>query len=170
MTHLTEGIRRDWHVVYTRPRFERKVTSQLDQLGIEFFLPTQRVLRFWSDRRKYVEEPLFPCYVFVRVGKKERYWVLKPDGVVSLVSFLGQPAIVPEAQIKAVQRVVCNKCEAESAEFLRIGQRVRIIGGPLIDLTGYLSEIRGKKRFIVNIASLRKSLAVEVDHALLRAI
>ena len=92
---------RFWYALYTRARCEKKVTMRLNELDIKSFLPMQKVLRIWSDRKKYLEQPLFPSYVFVYANLIERYESLSPYGVVRLVSFGGRPAIIPHQQIES---------------------------------------------------------------------
>ena len=67
--------RRYWYAIYTRSRFEKKIAADLTSKGLESFLPLHEVIRFWSDRKKKVEMPLFPSYVFVHANTKERYLV-----------------------------------------------------------------------------------------------
>ena len=62
-----------WFVVYTRPRWEKKVHSLLTAKSIESYCPLHKVRRKWSDRIKLVEEPLFKSYVFVRVEDKDKF-------------------------------------------------------------------------------------------------
>ena len=81
-----------WFAVWTRSRHEQVVRTQLDEKGITAFLPTVARWSRWKDRKKKVDFPLFPGYVFVRVDPAERLAVLKCTGVVSIVSFNGEPA------------------------------------------------------------------------------
>ena len=157
-----------WYVLYTRPKLEARVSKLLQDRNIESFLPTHRVLRFWADRKKYLEVPLFPCYVFVNTTHKERYQALRVNGVVRFVSFLGQPAVVPESQIHAIRAVLNEKMEFHTEPLFKVGQRVEIMGGPLEGIAGHLEEVRGKTRFIVNIDCIDRSLTIEIDRSLLR--
>src|SRR5574342_752189 len=101
MRDIATEDKRFWYALYTRARFEKKVTLQLNNLGIESFLPMHKVLRYWSDRKKYLQQPLFPSYVFVFANAKERYQSTTPYGVVKMLSFRAQPTIIPDEQIKA---------------------------------------------------------------------
>ncbi|MFQ5710087.1 MAG: transcription termination/antitermination NusG family protein, partial [bacterium] len=84
-----------WYALYTRPRFEKKVDLLLQEKGLESYLPLHTVLRRWSDRWKKVEEPLFSCYVFVRILLSQRIHAVQTDGVVRIVSFTGTPSPIP---------------------------------------------------------------------------
>ena len=85
-----------WYAAYTNPRHEKYVARQLDERSIDSFLPLYRSLRRWKDRRKQIELPLFPGYVFVHFDLQQRLRILGLPGVVRLVSFNGQPATLPE--------------------------------------------------------------------------
>ena len=64
-----------WYAVNTRPRWEKKIAKVLDTKGIENYCPVNKVTRQWSDRKKVILEPLFKCYVFVKI-EDEKKWEL----------------------------------------------------------------------------------------------
>ena len=92
-----------WYAVYIKSRAEKKAQTELQQKEIESFLPLQRKLRQWSDRKKWVEMPLIPGYLFVRVSRKEYDTVLQSSFIVSYVRFEGTAAIIPDNQIEYLQ-------------------------------------------------------------------
>ncbi len=161
---------RNWYTIYTRPRSEKKVESQITQLQIKAYLPIRTVIREWSDRRKKINEPLFPSYVFVYANAKERFLSLKSRGVVRMVSFNGQPARIPETQIEAVRRILECGYATEDYPFLSKGDAVEIISGPLTGLKGFVTEERGKKHFIVSVEGIYKSLSINIDARILKRI
>ena len=81
-----------WYAVCTRSNHEKCAAAQLDARTIEHFLPLYETVRKWKDRRKRVELPLFPGYIFVRIPLEERLRVLVTPGVVRLVGFDNRPA------------------------------------------------------------------------------
>ena len=93
-----------WYALYTEPRHEKKVAARLQQLGIEIYCPLIVQVRQWSDRKKKVEVPLLPSYVFVKVDSNERERVFQVSGVVRYLYWLGQPAIIKEAEIDMMQK------------------------------------------------------------------
>src|SRR5208282_6548405 len=100
---------RNWYALYTSPRHEKRVAEQIKQRRISCFLPLYRSVRRWKDRRKELELALFPGYVFVRLALQDRLKVLQLPSAVRLVSFYGQPAVVPEAEIEGLrQRLACG--------------------------------------------------------------
>src|SRR5258708_10402477 len=92
-----------WFAAYTSPRHEKHVSQQMERRGIQNFLPLYKLVRRWKDRRKELELPIFPGYLFVRMALRERVSVLQVPGVVQLISFQGRPAPVPDSDIEMLQ-------------------------------------------------------------------
>src|SRR5258708_23400569 len=92
-----------WFAVYTNSRHEKVVARQLQDRSIETFLPLYRTWHRWKDRRKLVELPLVPSYVFVRIEAQKRLLVLQVPAEVNLVSFQSEPAVLPETEIHALR-------------------------------------------------------------------
>ena len=99
-TPETISCGRHWYAVHTRSRHEKMVGSLLAERGIERFLPLVRTLSQWADRRKWVEKPVFPGYLFVRVHEEETPTVRETGGVVRLLGpEPSRPSIVPDAEV-----------------------------------------------------------------------
>lgn len=93
-----------WHVVYTKPKWEKKVDLNFAKKGIESWCPTQKKERQWSDRKKIIEEPLFKSYVFVKVTKEGFTNVLNTMGVVRFLYFEKKPAIIRDNEIELIRK------------------------------------------------------------------
>ncbi len=152
-----------WYALYTRPRHEKAVAEQLAGRQLEAFLPVREVLSRWKDRRKLVQLPLFPGYVFVRTPLTRKRDVVRTDGVVYMVSFHGVPAPVPDEQIEAVKEICLTKLPCDPYPYLTEGRWVRVIRGPLNGLTGILVRKKGKHRLVISVDILQQSVAVEID-------
>lgn len=153
-----------WYVVYTRSRAEKKVHSELLNMDIESFLPMQKQLRKWKDRKKWVEIPLISGYCFVYISQKEYDRVLQADNVVCYITFDGKAAIIPKQQIEALRRIV-DQYDFEvqiTSENYEPGQTVEIINGPLVGVRGELVDIRGKHKFLLRVKEIEKSFTLEV--------
>ena len=157
-----------WYAVYTRSRAEKKVLAELQANNIESFLPLQKQLRQWKDRKKWVEMPLLPGYCFVHISRNEYELVLQSNNVVCYITFEGKAAEVREEQIEALKIMLHqNEFEVEiTHENFSIGKKAEIIRGPLLGLQGELIDIRGKHKFLLRIEQLDKNFIVEVpaDH------
>lgn len=157
---------RHWHALYVRSRFERKVFDQLQDMGVEAYLPLITQIKQWSDRRKKVEEPLFKSYLFVRNNEKEYLAILNLVGVVKFVTFERKAVVVPENQIIAIKRYIDDyeqdkEDKVMRSEDLKIGQMVRITHGPMQGLIGRLESVKDK-RLVVYIEAVGQYLPVSI--------
>lgn len=161
---------RFWHALYVRSRSEKKVLSQLEEHGYTAYLPLVTQLKQWSDRKKKVEEPLFKSYVFVYSNEKEYIPILNVYGVIKFVCFEKKAVVVPENQILAIKKFVSDYERGEgfkmlNDEDLKVGQKVRIINGPMKGLTGRLETIRNKRHLIVYIDVVGQCIPVHIPRA-----
>ena len=152
-----------WYAIHTRSRHEKRVDARLHEKGIISFLPLNVVYRKWSDRYKKVEMPLFSGYVFVNICLKDRLPVLQTDGVVSLVSFNGIPAPIPDDQIGALQKVLDKQPSVSLADYYTPGTRVRVTQGPLRDIEGTLVHVKNDSRLILSIDGIQQAISLEID-------
>ena len=155
----------NWYAIHTYPRHEKKVATELTQRGVETYLPLVSKLNQWSDRRKLVELPLFPCYTFVRVEStaEARVRVLRVNGVIGLVGASGHGAPIPDNQIEDVRILLKNKIAFDPYPFLKIGQRVRVRGGSLDGLEGILIDRVRNRRLVISVESIERSLSISIE-------
>ena len=153
----------EWNAIYTRHQHEKIVADNLTRSGLEVFLPTYNVIRQWTDRKKCLSLPLFPCYVFLRSPFEQRWTILATPGVHSFVMCAGRPAPIPDLEIEAVRKAVASSLRVEPHPFLRCGDWVRVKSGPLEGIEGILVRKKGSYRLILSLQQVGKSMAVEVD-------
>jgi transcription antitermination factor NusG len=134
-------------------------------MEIETFLPLQRKLRQWSDRKKWVELPLISGYLFVKASRKEYDQVLQSNYVVCYVRFEGKAAIIPDSQIEYLKLMLKqDNSEIEiTREQLLPGQMIEVVAGPFIGLKGKLQKIRGKSKVAIELEQLGYSALVEIQ-------
>jgi transcription antitermination factor NusG len=154
----------NWYALYTCPRHEKCVAYQIEQRSISCFLPLYRSVRRWKDRRKELELALFPGYVFVRLAPKDRLRVLQLPSAVRLVSFNGEPAVLPEAEIEGLRRRLSSGC-VEPHPYLNVGRRVRVCAGPMQGLEGIIVRRKDRCRVVFSLDLIMRSVAVEVDES-----
>lgn len=152
-----------WYALYTKPRHEKKVFEQLEQKNIVSYLPLHKILKQWSDRKKWVEEPLFKSYVFVQGDNQIRYHALQSHGAVNFLSFNGKPSPVYEWEIDTIKRILKDASDVEPCNPYHIGDAVKVKHGPLIGLSGRLIEIQGTRKLIVMIDSIKQALRFKID-------
>ena len=160
----------NWYALSTKARHEKKVHSQLLQKGITSYLPLQTIHRRWSDRYKEVQEPVFSCYIFVKIPLKQRLEVLQTDGAVRLVSFNGIPATIPDDQVNAIRTILENNYQIEKVDYLTPGQKIEVIQGPLKGTRGILAEVKNRHRLILRIDSIMQAISFNIDYRDIKVI
>ncbi len=159
-----------WHALYTYPRHERAVATELESRSVEVFLPSQVTESRWKDRRVKLQTPVFPGYVFTRIRPAQRRDVLSAAGSIRLLSFNGAPAPIDDREIEAVRLCLDRGASMEPRPQFELGDHVRVCGGPLRGLEGRISRCKDERRLLVPITLINQSVAVEVDVSLLEAI
>ncbi len=152
-----------WYVVYTRPRWEKKIASVLLAKGIEHYCPLNKVLKQWSDRKKIVLEPLFKGYIFVKLDEAVKWDIKGVDGIINFVFWLGKPALVKEEEIVTIKKFLQEFTGVEVTEKrLDINTKVLVKQGILMNYRGIIVEIKGNKA-TVNIDSMGLELSAIFD-------
>jgi transcription antitermination factor NusG len=151
-----------WYALTVAPRKEKVTAQTLRVAGFEDFLPLYSSERFWSDRIKRLERPLFPGYVFCRFDPRLRQVILKTPGVVSIVSFGKTPEPVDDGEVGALQAVCRSGLAATPWPTPEVGSKVQLHEGPLRGLEGILVEDK-KTRLVLSLTLLQRSVAVEID-------
>jgi transcription antitermination factor NusG len=152
-----------WYAAYTSSHHEKRVVTHFAERRIESFLPLYRSLRRWKNRCAVsLDLPLFPNYVFVRMGARERVRVLEVPGVLALVGFGKILAPLPDLEIEAL-RAGLGQRKVEPYPYLVIGERVRIKAGAMLGLEGVLVRKKSNFRVVLALEAIMKCVAVEVD-------
>ena len=160
-----------WYAVYTNPRAEKQVYERLVENKIEAYLPLKKTIRQWSDRKKIVEMPLLPSYIFVKTSLKSFPLVYKTYGVVKFISFEGKPVAIPQKQIDILRLLIDSDTEIEvTSENFAKGDNVEVISGALTGLTGELIQTGSNSRFIVRIDKLDQNLILNIPKTFLKKI
>jgi transcription antitermination factor NusG len=155
---------KNWYVVNTLPRWEKKIVKVLLLKGIENYCPLHKVQKQWSDRKKIVEEPLFKGFVFVQLEESEKWKILEIQGIRSFIYWLGKPATVRDSEIDNIRKYLNEfpHAKSESIEF-ETGQEVLINQGILMDYKGIILEVRNRKA-LVKIEAMGLILSAEFDY------
>jgi transcription antitermination factor NusG len=137
---------KNWYVVYTLPRWEKKVALLLTDRGIDHYCPLNKVNRQWSDRRKTVIEPLFKGYVFVHVTDKNKWEVRDIRGILNFVHWQSKPAIVQDKEMETIRKFLQEFSDVEVLDQqMEVGKEVVIKQGLLMNYKGILIEVAGNK-------------------------
>jgi transcription antitermination factor NusG len=153
-----------WYAVRTRPRHEKKVASDLQEKGIETYLPLLTQVRRWSDRRKVIEVPLFSCYAFVNsvFDLHLRLAIYGSSGALGFVGPNNQGISIPDAQIENIRTLMASHVPLTPYPLLKVGQQVRVRGGALDGVEGILATKDGR-RLVVSVESVHVSFSVNLE-------
>jgi len=152
-----------WFVVHVARQSEKTVASILEYKGYQPFAPTYVLRKQWSDRVKTLEKPLFPGYVFVRTpGTTVSGLVCSTPGAIRILSFGGQPCLLPDFEIDAVRRFSLL-AKPLPTPYLNVGQRVEIKDGPFAGIVGIIKQIRNRACLIVSVQLISQSIYVDVS-------
>jgi len=155
-----------WYAVHTSSRHEEKVLSRLQGKEISVFLPKMEVWSSRKDRKKRIKVPLFRGYLFVQVYLDKYTWlhILKTPGVARIVGNQNEPVPIPDEQIGSIRILLENDVMLSPVPYLHIGQRVRIVNGPLSGVEGILvKSTPAKNKLVVSVDLLQRSLCVELS-------
>ncbi len=162
---------KSWFAVYVKSRTEKKVAIEFQKLGVDYFLPLIKELRQWSDRKKWIEAPLFRSYIFVQIEQKDYFKVLQAQGATRYITFEGKAVPIPPQQIEAIKYYLNGKDhEAIDDTAWEKGKKVEIISGSLSGLMGELVEVKGKHKIKVEIEAVGRTLLIEIKRNKLRML
>lgn len=156
-------IKSIWYVLYTKPKNEKKVYERLSLQGFECYCPCQKILKQWSDRKKWVEEPVFKSYVFIKIPSTyvERITILQTPGVVRFLFWLGKEAVVKQSEIEVIQKFLGEYNSVEITSF-EVGSKLKIRDGVLKGMDGTV-DYQTDKEVILKIERLGMSLIARVS-------
>jgi transcriptional antiterminator NusG len=156
-----------WFAIWTRSRHEKIVRDQLEKkAGVDVFLPTIGKWSRWKDRKKKIDWPLFPGYVFARFVPDERVGILKVDGVVQIISNNGILSTIPEEEIESIRTLVDSELAYDPVPLIKEGDMVKVTSGPLKGVIGRLVQKKGvQARLVLSVDLIGQAVSVEVDAA-----
>ncbi len=165
------GQQYKWYPVYTNPRAEKAATALLSKKGIEVYLPLQKQLKTWSDRKKWVEEPLIKSYIFVKISVKQQSEVLLTKGVCRFLYFSGKVASMPEKQIDQLKLLMATETELEIVDYqFEKGEEVYVKAGPLQGMKGELVSFHSQKKLLLKFDHIGQPVIVQVPLAFIEPI
>ena len=155
-----------WYALHTKSHFEQKVFEGLRGKAFEAFYPRMQVMSRRNDRRKKILVPMLPGYVFVRTSMEpEQYHrIIRTVGVVKMINFKGEPVPADEEEISSLMILDGTDRTVQNRSYVKKGDRVMIMEGPLKGLIGFYVRHKGKSdRVVVTVDLLKRSLEVEID-------
>ena len=133
----------NWYVVYTKPKWEKKVAERLNEIGVVAYCPLITKTSQWSDRKKVVHVPLFNSYIFVQLEEKDRNKVFDVTGAVRYLFWLGKPAIVKNSEIETIQNWLSDPADFEiTLDQWKKGDKIILESGPFISQQAIIQEVK----------------------------
>ncbi len=155
-----------WYAVNTRARHETKVETGLRRKGLEIFLPRISVLSRRRDRRRWLDTPLFPGYLFVHSDLEDCDYqhIIKEPGAIRILGIRGKFTPVPDETIASIQTLLQSRRPFDPWSKLGPGVKVRVVEGPLAGATGIiLRQQKGRRRLVIVLELLQRAIAVNLE-------
>jgi transcription antitermination factor NusG len=161
---LVEAVGNEqWYAAYTKHQHEKSAAHLLSKKGFEILLPLYRATHRWKDRVQPVSLPVFPCYLFIRTNLDRKLAILQTPGIFWLLGNGGSAAVVPDADIEAIQKITASSAAFEPHPYLKSGDRVCVVNGPIAGVEGVLTRVKNRYRVVLSVELLQQALAVEID-------
>lgn len=160
---------KSWYVLYVNVRHEKKVMHRLLEKGIEAYVPISRKLKQWSDRKKWVEEPLFTGYVFVKVTIAGMDAARFVPGVLNYLSFKSGPAVVREEEIEGLKFFIeKGYLLMEEERTVHPGDKVILNLGEFRNFRGEIDQVLNEKFVYVIFDGVKKNIRIKAPVAALK--
>ena len=159
-----------WIAVYTKPRHEKIVEKELQDKGFRVYLPMLKKKRRWSDRKKWVKFPLFKSYIFVQTEIKNTLFILKTIGVIRVIKFGREVAVLKDENIRAIKMMIDGEYSPTPIDYFVKGELVEVKEGPLKGLRGEVKRIDNEYRLLVRVDAIQHSISIQINRASLKHI
>lgn len=157
-----------WIAVYTKSRHEKVVIQELENKNIEAYCPIFKERRQWSDRKRWVEFPLFRSYVFAKIELKNSIYILQTMGVHHIIKFQGNISIIPDEIIQNIKSMIDGGFTIEQVEYFVKGDEVIVVDGPLKGMDGIVVKIKNENKLVLKIEAIQQAIAVQIHPGYLK--
>ena len=157
-----------WIAVYTKSRHEKVVIQELENKNIEAYCPIFKERRQWSDRKRWVEFPLFRSYVFAKIELKNSIYILQTTGVHHIIKFQGNISIIPDEIIQNIKSIIDGCFTVEQVEYFVKGDEVIVVDGPLKGMEGIVVKIKNENKLVLKIEAIQQAIAVQIHPGYLK--
>lgn len=155
-----------WYIVYTKPRAEKKLSELLKKYHLDNYLPIRKERKKWTDRFKWIQVPVLPSYIFVKiVFWRDKNKVLQLPGSHHFVFHKGQPATVTQDDLDQLEtglQKYADTLKVSPESVLGKGKTVRIINGALIGKTMEILKVKNKTLVVLRIPGIDAAVTYEI--------
>lgn len=155
-----------WYLVYTKPRQEITAKENLQRQGYEIYLPMTRLPRRRLGKRRYMNEPFFPRYMFIRLNTTSDNWapIRSTKGVANMVRFSLHPMPVPNELIVNIRSRENPESGMHDIDVsIKKGDKVRVMDGPMMGYEGIFIAKTGQERVIILLDVLGQQARLQID-------
>lgn len=155
-----------WFALYVQVNHEKEVQKRVEQKTVECYLP---LLECWSkrlDRRKRIQKPLFPGYIFVHtiLDNYTNVQILKTPGAISILKSSEGPLPIPPYQIDSLKKVLGSTATVSLYPYLKEGDRIEVVRGPLVGCVGVLiRQNQNRGTLVISVDIIQRSVSVELN-------
>jgi transcriptional antiterminator RfaH len=149
-----------WLVCHTKPRCEKKFAALLSAEKFEHYLPLVQSVRRYGQQTKRFTKPLFPGYVFTQVPTERKARIYQQDLLARAIIVEDEPRFL--RQLEDVKKIVASGLELSVMPLLTKGRRVKIVGGPLHGLEGFVDNPENPQGIVISVDVLQQGLLVKV--------
>ena len=157
-----------WIAVYTKSRHEKVVIQELEKKNIESYCPILKERRQWSDRKRWVEFPLFRSYVFAKIELKNSLYILETMGVHHIIKFQGRISTIPDEIIQNIERMIDGGYTIEQVEYFVKGDEVKVVDGPLKGMEGIVVKLKNQNKLVLKVAAIQQAIAIQIHPGYLK--
>jgi transcriptional antiterminator RfaH len=157
-----------WFVAHTRPRCEKKLAEYCQRQGLDTTLPCYDSAHKYRGKTVVFRKPLFPGYLFLRMPSHAAATVRQHDYVANLLDVFDQATF--EQQLQDILLALDSGVGVRLAPAIGEGSRVRIKGGPLQGLEGWVERRSGMTTVLLRLDFINQAAAVKLDADLLEPI
>jgi transcription antitermination factor NusG len=158
--HLPDFTEPRWFVCHTKPRCEKKFDDLAAREGFAHYLPLIQSVRRYGNQKKTFTKPLFPGYAFVRIEPEKKSRVYQQDLLVRALIVDNEAGFL--RQLEDVKAVCASGLEAMVHPLMRKGTHVRVTGGPLHGLEGFVDDPANPQGIVVSVDVLQQGLLVRL--------
>ena len=149
-----------WFVCHTKPRCEKKFAALLTAEKFEHYLPLVESVRQYAQQTKRFTKPLFPGYVFALVPTEKKTRIYQQDLLARAITVDDEARFL--AQLEGVKAIVASGFELSLLPLLTKGRRVKVTGGPLHGLEGFVDDPQNPRGVVIAVDVLQQGLLVRV--------
>lgn len=172
MTDYSGESGKAWYLIYTKPNQETVAQQQLEQQGYATYLPMIMNAKRRNGRRRYVNEPFFPRYLFIHLDQTTDNWspIRSTLGVSNLVRFGMMPTPIDEEIIELIRSRENPDGLHQVEEGISEGDNVRVLDGPMMGLEGVFIAKSGEQRVMLLLDLMGKTTRVQMDVDAIEAV